>query len=150
MIPMKHDNNKPAAINGGGLGGLDHVGRKSPMPRPAPANLMNPSNQSLANGLSGGLGMTTNQIRNAHPTGTSQNHISAMKKHMNTGNSFPVAHNSAIKQGFPAKRNMGLSMPKPKTLGFFLVLSAVATGSAYYYRRRNLADKLADEEDDAE
>jgi hypothetical protein len=134
MIPMKHDNNKPAVINGGGLGGLDHVGRKSPKPRPAPANLMNPSNQSLVDGL----GMTTNQIRNTNPTGTSQNRIS------------PTTHNRAVTQGFPAKRNMGLSMPKPKTLGFFLILSAVTTASAYYYRRRNLADKLADEEDDSE
>jgi len=153
MIPMKHnDNQKPASSNGGGLSGLDHVARKNPMPRPAPANLLNPSNQSLSNGSSGGLGsLSTNQIRNGHPAGTSQNHLAAMKSHMNTGSNFPTAHKQATAQGLPAKRRgIGMSMPKPTTIGFGLALLGVIGGSAYYYRRRNLSDELAEMEDDSE
>ena len=154
MIPMKHnDNQKPAASNGGGLSGLDHVARKNPIARAAPANLLNPSNQSLSNGSAGGLGgMSVNQIRNGHPAGTSQNHITAMKSHMNAGSNFPTAHNQATEQGFPAKRRgMGLiAIPKSTTIGFGLALLGVIGGSAYYYRRRTLSDELAELEDDSE
>lgn len=152
MIPTRRQtDDKPAAVNGGGLSGLSHVDRKSLTPRPAPTAMLNPSNASLASGNMGGLGMTTNQIRNAHPPGTSQNHITAMKKHMNQGANFKSAHNMATQQGFPAKRRgIGLSMPSTKTVGFGVLMLAVASGSYYYYNRRSLRDALAEEEDDSE
>ncbi len=150
---MKHNNNsKPAPVSGMDLGGLGHVSRKGPAPRPAPATLLNPSNQSLTSGSVGGLGgMTTNQIRNLHPPGTSSNHINAMKRHMNAGQNFPTAHDMATQQGFPAKRRgMGLSIPSSRTLGFGALLIGVTAGSYYFYQRRNLSDEMADEEYDAE
>ena len=149
MIPMKHnEGSKPAQVGGMELSGLGHVSRKGPMPRAAPQNLLHPSNQNLA---SGGLGgMTTNQIRNLHPPGTSQNHITAMKSQMNNGKNFQAAHN-AVERNFPAKRRgMGLSIPSSKTLGFGALLFSVVGGSYYFYQRRSLRDEMADEEDDAE
>lgn len=152
MIPTRRQSDdKPAPASGGGLSGLSHVDRKSLTPRPAPTTMLNPSNASLASGNTGGLGMTTNQIRNAHPPGTSQNHITAMKRHMNQGANFQSAHNMATQQGFPAKRRgMGLSKPSTKTVGFTVLMAAVAGGSYFFYTRRNLRDALAEEEDDSE
>ena len=152
MIPTRRQSDdKPAPSSGGGLSGLSHVDRKSLAPRPAPSTMLNPSNASLASGNTGGLGMTTNQIRNAHPPGTSQNHITAMKSHMNQGANFQSAHNAATQQGFPAKRRgMGLSKPSSKTVGFAVLMAAVAGGSYFYYNRRSLRDALAEEEDDSE
>ena len=57
MIPNKDQMNTTMPTNtGGGLGFID----KSPSPRPAPPELMTPSNASLMNGTStrGGLGST--------------------------------------------------------------------------------------------
>ena len=152
MIPTRRQSDdKPAPASGGGLSGLSHVDRKSLTPRPAPTTMLNPSNASLASGNTGGLGMTTNQIRNAHPPGTSQNHITAMKRHMNQGANFQSAHNMATQQGFPAKRRgIGLSKPSTSTVGYTLLLLAVTSGSVMYYKRRNLRDLLAEEEDDSE
>jgi len=152
MIPMKHnDNNKPAQVGGMELSGLGHVSRKGPMPRPAPQNMLSPSNQNLANGNMGGLGMSSNQIRNLHPPGTSQNHISAMQRHMSQGKNFKPAHNLATEQGFPAKRRgIGMSLPSSSTVGLALLLMGVTGGSYYFYQRRNLRDELAEEEDDSE
>ena len=152
MIPTRRNSDdKPQAVNGGGLSGLSHVDRKSPTPRPAPTTMLNPPNANLTNGKMGGLGMTTNQIRNAHPPNTSPQHITAMKRHMNQGANFSTAHMKAEQQGFPAKRRgMGLSLPSSSTLGFLAMLTAVGVGSAFYYRKRSLADVFAEEEDDSE
>jgi len=152
VIPTRRkSDDKPQAINGGGLSGLSHVDRKSPTPRPAPTTMLNPPNANLTNGEMGGLGMTTNQIRNAHPPNTGPQHITAMKKHMNRGANFPTAHKKAEQQGFPAKRRgLGISMPSSSTLGFVAMLVAVGTGSALYYRRRSIRDAFSEEEDDSE
>lgn len=152
LIPTRRNSDdKPTPATGGGLSGLSHVNRKSLTPRPAPSAMLGPSNASLAAGGMGGLGMTTNQIRNAHPPGTSQNHITAMKSQMNNGASFQNAHNTATNKGFPAKRRgIGASLPSTKTMGFSVLMMAIAGGSVFYYKRRSLRDDLAEEEDDSE
>lgn len=56
MIPNKERMNTTLPTNtGGGLGFVD----KAPAPRPAPAEIMQPSNTNLLSGSAGGLGMTT-------------------------------------------------------------------------------------------
>ncbi len=54
--------------------------------------------------------MKLHEIRNKHPPGTSQKHLTAMKQYMNQGLSFQQAHNKAEATGAPAfpNQNNGL------------------------------------------
>ena len=58
---------------------------------------------------------------------------------------------SKLSEGFPAKRRgLGLHTPSTRTVGFSVLLAAVAGGSYLFYTRRSLRDALAEEEDDSE
>ena len=49
--------------------------------------------------------MKLQEIRNKHPPGTSQKHLTKMKKYMDEGLSFQQAHNKAEATGAPAFPN---------------------------------------------
>ncbi len=49
--------------------------------------------------------MKLHEIRNKHPIGTSQKHLTTMKQYMNQGLSFQQAHNKAEATGAPAFPN---------------------------------------------
>ena len=134
--PSKDDIVRPK----GGLGGLSHVDRKNPTPRPAPRELINGVGNKPPISISNSPYATTNNsppnfqtpIMNRPPA-------PPVPQLGETGDFAPVAKNMGNTGRFPWKRAL-----------FISTLGAIAFGGYTYTRNRSLEEFEADmaEDDD--
>jgi hypothetical protein len=139
FIPQKDDKVRPT----GGLGGLGHVDRKSPAPRPAPRDLVNGVGTPRPNPLNPRMNSPYADENNTAPnfqTPTMQRPIAPTPtQELQQLGSAPLAVTKAPTKLFTMKN-----------LGLFTVLTAISAGGYYYTRSRSVEEYEADlaEDDD--
>lgn len=135
--PSKDDIVRPK----GGLGGLGHVDRKNPTPRPAP--------RELINGVGNKPPINLSNSPYAHENNSPPNFQTPI---MNRAPAPPVPQLGETQPNFTPSRKMGntnRAFPWKRAL-FISVLGAISYGGYAYTRNRSLEDFEADmaEDDD--
>lgn len=132
--PSKDDIVRPT----GGLGGLGHVDRKNPTPRPAPRELINGVGNTPPINLSNSpYAQENNSPPNFQTPIMNRAPAPPVPQLGDTGNLNPVSKPMGNTRAFPWKRAL-----------FISVLGAISYGGYAYTRNRSLEEFEADEAGD--
>ena len=138
FIPQKDDKVRPT----GGLGGLSHVDRKSPAPRPAPRDLVNGVGTPRPNPLNPRMNSPYADTNNTAPNFQTP----TMQRPMAPNPQQDIQQLGAIetRRPTPSKKLGATPLFTMKNLGLFTILTAISAGGYYYTRNRSVEEYEAD------